>query len=292
MVRSMTGFGRGEGVADDRRMTVEIRSVNHRFLEISTRLPRSLATLENRVRERVQGRISRGKVHVGVALDGITAPGATVRVNDEVAERYIQIFRELKARFALRGDPDVGTFITLPEVLAREEEELTEDAGWALLAPPLEAALADFDGMRDREGEALARDLRARIEGIREATERIERRGPEVVARVRERLAERLAQIAADAEYNRQRLEAELTFFADRTDVTEECVRLRSHLAQCLEAFGAPESAGRRLNFLAQELNREANTIGSKCQDLDVTRDVLFVKEEIERIRQQVQNVE
>jgi uncharacterized protein (TIGR00255 family) len=292
MVRSMTGFGRGESLADDRRMTVEIRSVNHRFLEFSSRLPRGLATLENRVRERVQGRISRGKVYVGVTLDGTVAASATLRLNDEVAERYLQIFQEMKARFGLRGEPEIAAFITLPEVLTREEEGLSEEAGWALLEPPLQAALADFDGMRAREGEALALDLRQRVRGIREASERIQTRNPDVVARVRDRLAERLAQISKDAEYNRFRLEAEMTLLADRTDVTEECVRLRSHLAQCEEAFDGPESAGRRLNFLMQELNREANTIGSKCQDLDITRDVLFIKEEIERIREQVQNIE
>ena len=292
MVRSMTGFGRGESIADDRRTTVEIRSVNHRFFEISTRLPRGLATLEHRIRERVQGRISRGKVHLGVSFDGTVAPTTSLRVNDEVVERYREIFCDLKARFGLQGEPDVGTFIGLPEVLTREEEEFSEAAAWALLEPPLNAALADFDAMRAREGKALASDLRERIRGIGEASERIQQRGPEMVARVRERLAQRLAQITKDTEYNRFRLEAEMTLLADRTDVTEECVRLRSHLAQCEEAFDGPESAGRRLNFLTQELNREANTIGSKCQDLEVTRDVLFVKEEIERIREQVQNIE
>jgi uncharacterized protein (TIGR00255 family) len=271
---------------------VEIRSVNHRFFEFSSRLPRGLATLENRIRERVQARISRGKVHVSVSFDGNAAPASTLRLNEAAAERYLQIFQEMKARFALRGEPEIASFITLPEVLTREEAELTEEAGWALLAPPLEAALADFDAMRAREGETLAVDLRNRIRGIREVSERIETRGPDLVGRVRDRLAERLAQITKDVEYNRFRLEAEITLLADRTDVTEECVRLRSHLTQCEESFAGPEAAGRRLNFLMQELNREANTIGSKCQDLEITRDVLFVKEEIERIREQVQNIE
>jgi uncharacterized protein (TIGR00255 family) len=292
MVRSMTGFGRGESIAADRRMTVEIRSVNHRFFEISTRLPHGLATLEHRIRERVQGHISRGKVHLGVSFNGTVAPTASLQVNDEVVARYLEIFRDLKARFGLEGEPEVEDFIQLPEVLTREEEELSEEAAWALLEPPLNAALADFDAMRSREGSALATDLRERIRGIREASERIQQRGPEMMDRVRERLAERLAQLTKDAEYNRYRLEAEMTLLADRTDVTEECVRLRSHLAQCEEAFDGKESAGRRLNFLTQELNREANTIGSKCQDLEITRDVLFVKEEIERIREQVQNIE
>ena len=292
MVRSMTGFGRGESVVGDRRITVEIRSVNYRSFEISTRLPHGLATLEHRVRERVQGRISRGKVHLGVSFNGTAASTASLRINDDVVQRYLEIFRDLKARFGLQGDPDVDDFIGLPEVLTREEEELSEEAAWALLEPPLNAALDDFDAMRAREGSALAVDLRERIRGIGEASDRIQQRGPEMLARVRDRLAERLAQLTKDTEYNRYRLEAEMTLLADRTDVTEECVRLRSHLTQCEEAFDGAETAGRRLNFLTQELNREANTIGSKCQDLEITRDVLFVKEEIEKIREQVQNIE
>ncbi len=292
MVRSMTGFGRAESLDGHRRVTVEIRSVNHRFLDMSARLPGRLMALENRIRDRVQSRISRGKVHIGVTLDGLSEPTSVLRIDDEVADRYLQILQEMKARFGLRGDLDLGTFINLPDVLCREEEALPDEAAWSLVDPPLTAALTDFDAMRTREGETLARDLLQRVVAIREATGRIETRGPEMVARVRERLRERLSQLTPEVEYNRYRLEAEMTLYADRTDVTEECVRLRSHLEQFAEACRAPDPAGRRMNFLLQEMNREANTIGSKCQDLDIAREGLFIKEEIEKIREQVQNIE
>jgi uncharacterized protein (TIGR00255 family) len=292
MIRSMTGYGRGERQEGEPRIVVEVRSVNHRFLEATTRLPRRLAALENHVRERVQNRITRGKVHVSITMDGDGVTPAALRVNEEAAERYIEIFRRLRERYSLPGELTLPTLLGLPDVLAHDEGELPEQAAWALLEPPLNAAIDSFEASRLREGEALERDLGARIQALRGATERIETLNPQVVERVRDRLRDRLAQISKDLEYNRFRMEAELALFADRTDVTEECVRLRSHLDQFAAAFTDPEPAGRRLNFLLQEMNREANTIASKCQNLDVMRDLLFVREEIEKIRQQVQNVE
>jgi len=225
-------------------------------------------------------------------MDGEDTGAPPLRLNEEAAERYIEAFRRLKDRFGLQGDPDPGVLLGLPDILLRDEPELAEEAAWALVEEPLARALESYEASRKREGDALARDLAGRIEALRAATERIEALSPKVVARVRERLRERLAQIVEDAEYNRFRLEAEMALFADRTDITEECVRLRSHLDQFAEAFEDPEPAGRRLNFLLQEMNREANTIASKCQGLDAMRDLLFVREEIEKIRQQVQNVE
>jgi len=292
MVHSMTGFGRGERQDGEHRVTIEIRSVNHRFLEVSTRLPRRMATLENRVRERLQSRISRGKIHVTVALNGDSVRPVALQVNQELAERYLQLFQEVKARFALSGEVDLTSFMALPDILEREEEELSEGSAWAMIEGPLELALKEFESNREREGEAMSRDLRQRLAAFRGAIDRIEVRQPDVVARVKEKLRERLGQISQEADYNRYRLEAELVLFAERSDITEECVRLRSHLDQFEAALSGPEAAGRRLNFILQEMNREANTIGSKCQDLDLSREVIFLKEEIEKIRQQIQNIE
>jgi uncharacterized protein (TIGR00255 family) len=292
MVRSMTGFGRGERLESDPRITVEIRSVNHRFLEVTSRLPRRLGVLENQIRERLQSRVVRGKVHLAITMDGDSLGTGALQVNEDVAARYVDVFRRLRERFQLPGELDLPTLLGLPDVLTREEGELTEPAAWALVEAPLMQALEGFDASRAREGEALARDLRQRLSAIREATDRVARLNPQIVARVRERLRERLTQITQDVEYNRFRLEAEIALFADRTDITEECVRLRSHLEQFEASFGDAEPAGRRLNFLLQEMNREANTIASKCQSLDVMRDLIFIREEIEKIRQQVQNVE
>jgi len=292
MVRSMTGFGRAESLQDGRRVSVEIRSVNHRYFEFGARLPSSLASLEARVRERVHGTITRGKISVSVQIEGDTSPHVALRINDELAQRYVEIAREMRTRYGLRGDLELEDFLNLPDILTRETEALEEDAAWKLIAEPLEGALAEFQATRTREGEALARDLGERLRIVGGALERVEARAVAAVDRVRQRLRDRLAQISSDAEYNQQRLEVELTLFADRSDVTEECVRLRSHLDQFAGCAAGPDPAGRRFNFLLQEMNREVNTIGSKSQDLGISQDVISAKEELERIREQVQNVE
>ncbi len=292
MLSSMTGFGRVDTLIDGRRVTVEIRSVNHRYLEITSRLPRALAFLEIRVQECIQKRITRGKVSVAVTMDGETEGLPTITVDQVVAGRYIELARELKESHNLKGDLDIQSLLSLPQVLVREEEALNEEQAWAGLAPALEEALGAFSAMRTREGESLGRDLQGRIAAIREAVDRIQTRVPQVVALVRERLRDRLAEIAADAEYNRYRLEAEIALFADRADVTEECVRLRSHCDQFAEFIADDQPAGRRLKFLLEEMHREVNTIGSKGQDVEISRDVLFLKEEVERIREQVLNIE
>jgi len=292
MLSSMTGFGRVEAQIDGRRVTVEVRSVNHRYLEMTSRLPRVLAPLEAKVQAVVQQQVTRGKVSIAVTMEGEVEGPAAIRVDHELAGRYLDLARELREAHNLKGDLDIRTLLALPDVLVREEEALSEDQVWACLAPALGEALAKFTTMRQREGEALARDLMQRIEAIRVAVDRIQVHVPAVVAQVRERLRARLAEIAEDAEYNRYRLETEIALFADRADVTEECVRLRSHCDQFAEFVADAQPAGRRLKFLLEEMHREVNTIGSKGQDTQISREVLFLKEEVERIREQVLNIE
>ena len=292
MVSSMTGFGRADFQDAKRRITVEIRSVNHRFLEVSVRLPRALSAFEPRILELVRSRVIRGKVTVSVGLDGDLDTAVTLAADAAVAERYVRIAAELKERHGLEGNLDIGQLLTLPSVISREEEELSEAAGWALLEPPLEQALRGFLEMRGQEGHALATDLRQRTDEIRRAVEEVSEHVPRVVELVKGRLRERLAEICDDQEYNRFRLEAELTFFADRADVTEECVRLRSHCAQFDKFIDAPEPSGRKLKFLLEEMHREINTIGSKGQDTEISQQVIFMKSEVEKIREQVLNIE
>ncbi|MBD3236299.1 MAG: YicC family protein [Candidatus Eisenbacteria bacterium] len=292
MVRSMTGFGRAESQTDTRRVTVEIRSVNHRYFDFGSRFPNSLASLESRVRERVRRDLTRGKVHITAVLDDQSDPSVALRINEAVARRYQQLAQEVRTRYGIRGELSLESFLGFPDLLERETEDLAEEQAWALLAPPLDAALADHQAMRVSEGEAMARDLRERLRTIQEVVEEITSRIPDVVDQVRERLRERIAQISQDTEYNQQRLESEIVLFADRTDVTEECVRLRSHIDQFLQCLTDPQPAGRRLNFLLQETNREINTIGSKSQDLEISQQVIRAKEEVEKIREQVQNIE
>lgn len=292
MLLSMTGFGRGEVRTEKGMLEVEIRSVNHRFSEISVRLPKFLASLEGRVRERLGSRLSRGKVSVSVSLEGEGGELGRLAINHEVAARYQQVLEELRQRYGVGGEIDLASFLTLPDLLTWERDEPGDEEGWNLLVPALDLAVTDILEMKRREGETLGRDLLTRLDGMADSIQRIEARVPEMIAGLRGRLQERLAEAAADLEYNRSRLETEIVLFADRTDCTEECVRLRSHLQMFRELVEAPEPVGRKLNFLLQEMNRETNTIGSKAQDVGIAREVIGLKEEIEKIREQVQNFE
>jgi uncharacterized protein (TIGR00255 family) len=292
MLLSMTGFGRGEIRTDRGTLQVEIRSVNHRFSELAVRLPKGMALLEGRVRERVQVHLSRGKVNVAVSLDGEDAEIGRLTLNRQVAARYHEILMEVKESFALTGEPDLAGFLNLPDVLTWERAAMDEEEGWGLLQPALEQALRDILEMKRREGENLGRDLLARLDQMTQAVARIELRVPEVVSGLRARIEERLREAGNDLEYNRSRVETEVVLFVDRTDCTEECVRLRSHFEMFRELIEAAEPAGRKLNFLLQEMNREANTVGSKAQDVQIAREVIGLKEEIEKIREQVQNFE
>jgi uncharacterized protein (TIGR00255 family) len=292
MVYSMTGFGRADSQDGQRRVTVEVRSVNHRFREVSIRLPRVLSALEQRVQEKVQERVLRGKINITVNLTGEVNPVVSLSIDEALAERYLQIAQDLKTRYGLRGDLDAESFITLPNLLVREEQDFSKEEGWVLIEPPLTGALDALAEMREIEGQQLERDLRQRTAGILSAVERVAVQVPTVVDNVRTRLRDRLAEISEDVEYNNMRLEAELTMFADRADITEECVRLRSHCEQFDAAMESPEPAGRKLKFLLEEMHREVNTIGSKGQATEISRDVIFMKEEIEKIREQVLNIE
>jgi uncharacterized protein (TIGR00255 family) len=292
MLLSMTGYGRGDARTEKGTLEVEIRSVNHRFSEISIRLPKTLSLLEGRMRERIGQRLSRGKVTVTVSLEGEEGELGRLSINHDVAGRYHNVLLELKQTYGLAGEIDLAAFLSLPDVLAWERAELSEDQGWSLLAPALDAAVDDILDMKRREGQTLGRDLLARIDGMEAALNRIEERVPGMVGALRNRIQERLADAGNDLEYNRSRLETEIILFADRSDCTEEAVRLRSHLAMFRELVQAPEPAGRKLNFLLQEMNRETNTIGSKTQDTVIAREVIGLKEEVEKIREQVQNFE
>ncbi|MCA9757684.1 MAG: YicC family protein [Candidatus Eisenbacteria bacterium] len=292
MLRSMTGYGRGESALGTGKLLVEIRTVNHRFCEISVRLPRSLALLEGKTREVVQSRISRGKINVNVTLDGNDSPVTRLKLNEPISAAYFDVLDQLQKRFHLSGQIDINTFLTLPDVLTWEQEEIGEEESWARLLEGLEAAILDVQDMKEREGNNLAKDLLTRLDLIDERVDRVVARVPEMLANYKKRVEDRLAEISQDADFNLARLESELILFTDRTDCTEECVRLRSHVEQFRGLIHAPEPAGRKLNFLLQEMNREANTIGSKAQDVPIARDVIEIKEEIERLREQVQNFE
>ncbi|HET9233684.1 MAG TPA: YicC/YloC family endoribonuclease [Candidatus Eisenbacteria bacterium] len=293
MIRSMTGFGRGEVERGGRVLVAEARSVNHRFLEVSMRLPRGIQGLEPRLRARIEERVGRGKLTVTVAWKGQREDGGVLTVDLDLAERYVNALREFRNRFGFREPVTLQQVSTLPDLFKWVEPEVDAEDSWVQLVDVTDRALQELIRMRELEGETLAKDFRLRLDRVREALSLIEKRAPQRVTEAKDRLRSRVAELLHDtAVVDEERLTMEAAFVAERMDCTEECVRLRSHLDQTESFinFGGP--VGRKLNFIAQEMHREANTIGAKAQDAIIATQVIVLKEEIEILREQVQNVE
>jgi uncharacterized protein (TIGR00255 family) len=292
MVTSMTGYGRGEVASGSRHVTVELRSVNNRFLEIAIRLPRSLSLRENDCKDLIRKTINRGKINVTVTLDRGTDAGTDLRLNAESAKAYYKVLRDLKKTLKLREQVKMEHLLHFSEIFEQGEEEGADEAEWVMTAKALDAAIADLHSMRKQEGSELEKDFRTRIAMISDRLDDVERLAKEQVPRERERMKERIKQIIESDKVDEGRLELEVALLADRLDVTEECVRFRSHNKFFLEALKGTESPGRRLNFLIQEMNREANTIGSKSNAQEIAHIVVGIKEELEKLREQIQNIE
>ncbi len=291
MIRSMTGFGAGHGAAGGEELDVEIRSVNHKFCEVKVRLPRELAALEIEIAKAVKERLARGGVEVAVRRPGPGA-GLAPRVDVALAESYARAFHEIQARLGLPGAVTLADVLAADGVVRLEERSVSPEAAREALRRALGAALDALSEMRAREGEALARDLAARLDLIEASVARVEILVPQVVEHHRARLAERVLELTRGIALDPARLAQEVALLADRTDVTEEMTRLRSHLAQARALLGLAEPAGRKLDFLVQEMHREVNTIGSKAQSAEIAAIVVAMKAEVERMREQVQNVE
>jgi uncharacterized protein (TIGR00255 family) len=289
----MTGYGQAAFEVEGAGFEVELRSVNHRHLDVKARLPRGLAGFEGELRAQVAERIARGKVDLTVRATSGAALADTVELDLAVAERYLAAAAALRARHDVPGDLDVRALLGLPGVARVVERELGEDAARSALRSALAAALDSALAMRAAEGAALDRELRGRLARLDELVHAIEARAELVQRAVRDRLRKRAEQLRDETGLlDEARLHQEVVWAADRLDVTEECVRLRSHVAQFRGLLDASGPAGRRLDFLLQEMGREANTIGSKSADAPVAHDVVELKTELERIREQVQNVE
>jgi uncharacterized protein (TIGR00255 family) len=291
MIRSMTGFGAGRGGAGGEEMEVEVRSVNHKFIEVKVRIPRDLAALELEIARAVKERLARGGVEVTVRR---TAPSAGLapRVDAALAESYARSFREIQERLGLPGAVTIGDVLAAEGVVRLDEREVDLGAARAALGAALGRALDALAAMRAREGEALARDLQGRLAAVEGLAARVTELSPQAVEQHRARLAERVAELARGVQLDPGRLEQEVALYADRTDVAEETTRLASHLAQARALLASGEPAGRKLDFLVQEMHREVNTIGSKSQSAEISTIVVALKAEIERMREQVQNVE
>ncbi len=292
MVKSMTGYGRAEETVKGCSITVELRSVNNRYLDCNVRIPRLYLFAEDGIKSRVQASISRGKVDVFVTLDSTGADKVQVSVNQPVADGYYAALQELSKRYSLSGEISVSLLSRFPEVLLAEKteedvEEMAQD-----ICRVLDRALADFDQMRTREGERLREDILSRADVIEEKVTLVEERSPQTVSEYRARLEARMNEVLANTQIDPARILTEAAIFADKVAVDEETVRLRSHISQLREMLSKGGATGRKLDFLIQEFNREANTIGSKCSDIEIARQVVDIKAEIEKIREQVQNIE
>ncbi len=292
MVKSMTGYGRGEAVLNGRSITVEVRSVNNRYLDCSVKLPRLYIFAEDAIKTRVQNSISRGKVDVFVTLDNTQGDQVTVSVNQAVADGYHKALTELAQRYSLRDDISVSLLSRFPDVLLVEKSQEDVEAVAKDICAVLDIALADFTAMRQREGEKLAEDIRNRAAIITRLLAKVEERSPQTVNEYRAKLEARMQEVLSNTQLDPSRILTEAAIFADKVAVDEETVRLHSHLGQLEEMLSGGVPVGRKLDFLIQEFNREANTIGSKCSDLEISRHVVDIKAEIEKIREQVQNVE
>ncbi len=292
MVRSMTGYGRGEAVFEKRTITVEVRSVNNRYLDCSVKIPRSYIFAEDTVKSRVQNSISRGKVDVFITIDSSAASNVSITVNKPVADGYYAALSGLRDAYNLRDDLSVSLLSRFPDVFLVEKVQEDLEAAASEICTALDLALADFNDMREREGGRLAEDIRSRAQAIGMLTGIVEERSPQTVAEYRSRLESRMAEVLQNTQLEESRILTEAALFADKTAVDEETVRLRSHISELNGMLDKGGIIGRRLDFLIQEFNREANTIGSKCSDIELTRVVVDLKAEIEKIREQVQNIE
>ena len=292
MVKSMTGYGRAREMHNGRDITVEVRSVNNRYLDCTVKMPRAYIFAEDRMKARVQQAISRGKVDVFVTIDASAADAAVVAVNEPLARGYYDALTRLKTMFDLSGDITPEVLAKFPDVLAVTKAEEDVEAMAADICAVLDDALAAYNAMRAVEGEKLAADVAGRITTIEAVVGKVEERSPQTVAAYRQRLEAKMQEVLQSTTIDESRILTEAAIFADKIAVDEETVRLRSHIAQLQAMLVSGEPVGRKLDFLIQEVNRECNTIGSKCNDLTIAQDVVNMKAEVEKIREQVQNME
>ena len=288
----MTGYGRARETLNGRDITVEVRSVNNRYLDCTVKVPRAYIFVEDAVKSRVQKAVSRGKVDVFITIDATAADETVVAVNEPLARGYYQALTQLKDMFSLQDDLTAVTLARFPDVLSvtKAEEDLESVA--ADICAVLDDALAAYNAMRTTEGGKLSEDIAGRAATIEAVVGKVEERSPQTVAAYREKLLARMQEVLQSTAVDESRILTEAAIFADKIAVDEETVRLRSHIAQLRTMLQSEQPIGRKLDFLIQEVNRECNTIGSKCNDLTIAQDVVNMKAEVEKIREQVQNIE
>ncbi len=292
MIKSMTGFGRCELAEEGRKVTVEMKAVNHRYSEFSVKLPKRLNVCDVMVRNVLKQYISRGKVDVFVSYEDETEGKGCVKYNAELAKEYYDILMRMAEEFPIENDIRISGLSRYPEVLTIESEQQDEEALYSLLERAVKGACEQFVETRIAEGERLREDLTAKCNKVSELVEAVEERSPQIMAEYRKKLTDKVAEVLGDTKIDERVLATEITIFADKICTDEETVRLRSHVANMLDTFKQGENIGRKLDFVAQEMNREANTILSKANDITVSNIAIDLKTEIEKIREQIQNIE
>ena len=292
MIKSMTGFGRCEVSEGDRKITVEMKSVNHRYLDVSMKMPKKLNFFDSSIRAILKKYIQRGKVDVYISYEDLSEGNASLTYHPGIAAQYVAYFRRMEEQFGLTNDIQVSVLARCPEVLVMEEQQEDEKEIWHLLEQAVHGACEKFVEARVHEGEALKDDLMQKLDEILETVAFVEERFPQILSEYREKLRAKVRELFADAQIDENRLATEVTIFADKICVDEEIVRLRSHVEAVKAALETGGSIGRNLDFIAQEMNREANTTLSKANDLEVSNRAIDLKTAIEKVREQIQNIE
>lgn len=292
MIKSMTGFGRAEAVTKEWKITVELKSVNHRYLDLNIKMPRKLNLFEGQIRNLMKTYMQRGKVDVFITYEDYTAGSVALKYNRELASEYVNCLKEMEEDFHLKNDMTAGMLSRYPEVLTMEEQPVNEAELWSRMEGPLKEACRKFAETREREGEHLKNDLLMKLEGLDQMVSKVEERSPLVVQAYREKLEAKVHELLADSQMDDSRIAAEVVIFSDKICNDEETVRLHSHIRGMKKILMEKEGIGRKLDFMAQEMNREANTILSKSNDLEISDIAIDLKTEIEKIREQIQNIE
>ena len=292
MIRSMIGYGAAEEILNGRNIRVEIKSVNHRYFEFSAKVPRSFGFLEERMKRLLSDNISRGKVDVGVFIQTVDGITEEISINKEVVKSYVEALRSVKDEFDLADDLTLSAVAKFPDAFTVVKAETDEEELWADVKTVAEKAVAAFVAMREAEGEKMKADVLEKAAFIEEKVAFVEKRSPETVKEYRERLYAKMREVLENSQIDDARIVQEAAIYSDKVAVDEETVRLRSHLSQLRKIVDMSEPVGRKLDFLIQEVNRETNTIGSKCSDVEIAQVVVDIKSEIEKIREQIQNIE
>ncbi len=292
MIRSMTGFGRAEYQDENKKITVEIKSVNHRYLDFNIKMPKKFSFYESSIRTVLKEYMSRGKVDVFITYEDLTRSRTVLQFNEQIAGEYVQYFQQMADRFSLPNDMTVSALSRMPEVFTMEEPEMDEEEIWKGMETAIRKAGEAFSASREQEGAHLAADLQDKLDGMIALVEQIQERGPQLLAAYRERLETKLQEVLQDTQLDEGRVAAEVVLYSDKICTDEETVRLKTHVVHMKQVLTETNGVGRKLDFMAQEMNREANTILSKANDLTTTDLGIELKTEIEKIREQIQNIE